>query len=88
MFKQKILRNPVVVSTIVALVLAAIFAAVYLFILEDADKLYLWVGLGIITGFYFTFQLSLWLKKKKQLKSSTFRDGRRSSFNGDPPSSF
>lgn len=87
MFKQKILRNPVVVSTIVALVLAAIFAAVYLFILEDADKLYLWVGLGVITGFYFTFQLPYGLRKK-QLKSSTFRDGRRSSFNGDPPSSF
>ncbi|ELJ8861241.1 hypothetical protein RUL30_004543, partial [Vibrio parahaemolyticus] len=68
MFKQKILRNPVVVSTIVALVLAAIFAAVYLFILEDADKLYLWVGLGVITGFYFTFQLSLWLKKKNSSK--------------------
>ncbi|MCQ6498238.1 hypothetical protein, partial [Vibrio parahaemolyticus] len=64
MFKQKILRNPDVVSTIVALVLAAIIAAVYLFILEDADKLYLCVGLGVITCFYFTFQLSLCLKKK------------------------
>ncbi|MEF1268315.1 type VI secretion system membrane subunit TssM, partial [Vibrio campbellii] len=69
MFKQKILRNPIVVSTIVALLLAAIFAAVYLFLLEDADKLYLWIGLGIISAFYLIFQLSLWFKKKNNSKA-------------------
>ncbi|AXB34575.1 type VI secretion system membrane subunit TssM [Vibrio campbellii] len=69
MFKQKILRNPIVVSTIVALLLAAIFAAVYLFLLEGADKLYLWVGLGFISTFYLLFQLSLWFKKKNNSKA-------------------
>ena len=69
MFKQKILRNPIVVSTIVALLLAAIFAAVYLFLLEDADKLYLWIGLGVISAFYLIFQLSLWFKKKNNSKA-------------------
>ncbi len=69
MFKQKILRNPIVVSTIVALILAVIFAAVYLFLLEDADKLYLWIGLGVIAAFYLIFQFSLWLKKKNNSKA-------------------
>ncbi|ABU73751.1 type VI secretion system membrane subunit TssM [Vibrio campbellii] len=69
MFKQKILRNPILVSTIVALLLAAIFAAVYLFLLEDADKLYLWIGLGVISAFYLIFQLSLWFKKKNNSKA-------------------
>lgn len=57
------------VSTIVAFILAAIFAAVYLSLLEDADKLYLWVGLGVIATFYLTFQFSLWLKKKNNSKA-------------------
>ncbi len=57
------------VSTIVAFILAAIFAAVYLSLLEDADKFYLWVGLGVITAFYLTFQFSLWLKKKNNAKA-------------------
>ncbi|EDP59291.1 type VI secretion system membrane subunit TssM [Vibrio sp. AND4] len=69
MFKQKILRNPIVVSTIVALVLAAIVTAVYSFLLEDTDRLYLWVGLGIISAFYLMFQLSLWFKKKNNSKA-------------------
>ncbi len=52
-----------------ALLLAAIFAAVYLFLLEDADKLYLWIGLGVISAFYLIFQLSLWFKKKNNSKA-------------------
>ncbi|CAH1526994.1 IcmF-related protein [Vibrio jasicida] len=69
MFKQKILRNPIVVSTIVALLFAAILAGVYLFWLEDADKLYLWVGLGVIATFYLIFQFTLWFKKKNNAKA-------------------
>ncbi|MGR5447700.1 type VI secretion system membrane subunit TssM [Vibrio jasicida] len=69
MFKQKILRNPIVVSTLVALLFAAILAGVYLFWLEDADKLYLWVGLGVIATFYLIFQFTLWLKKKNNAKA-------------------
>lgn len=69
MFKQKILRNPIVVSTFVALIFAAILAAVYLFWLEDADKLYLWVGLGVIATFYIIFQFTLWFKKKNNAKA-------------------
>lgn len=69
MFKQKILRNPIVVSTFVALLFAAILAGVYLFWLEDADKLYLWVGLGVIATFYLIFQFTLWFKKKNNAKA-------------------
>ncbi|WP_045419579.1 type VI secretion system membrane subunit TssM [Vibrio jasicida] len=69
MFKQKILRNPIVVSTFVALLFAAILAGVYLFWLEDADKLYLWVSLGVIATFYLIFQFTLWFKKKNNAKA-------------------
>ncbi|KLN63060.1 type VI secretion system membrane subunit TssM [Vibrio sp. VPAP30] len=69
MFKQKILRNPIVVSTVVALLLAATLTAVYLFWLEDAKKLYLWIGLAAIFAFYLIFQITLWYKKKNNLKA-------------------
>lgn len=52
-----------------ALLFAAILAGVYLFWLEDADKLYLWVGLGIIATFYLIFQFTLWFKKKNNAKA-------------------
>ncbi|MGF1727555.1 type VI secretion system membrane subunit TssM [Photobacterium nomapromontoriensis] len=69
MFKQKIIRNPIVVSTIMALVFAVIFTAVYLYGLEITNKLYLWLGLGVITAFYLIFQVTLWFKKKNNYKA-------------------
>ena len=88
MFKQKILRNPIVVSTIVALVLAAIVTAVYLFLLEDTDRLYLWVGLGIISAFYLMFQLSLWFKKKNNSKAQQLETEEEALSMVYPPSPF
>ncbi|NVD06240.1 type VI secretion system membrane subunit TssM [Vibrio sp. JPW-9-11-11] len=69
MFKQKITRNPIVVSTIIALLLAAILIAASLFWLEEDQELYLWVGLASIVTFYLIFQVTLWYKKKNNLKA-------------------
>lgn len=84
MFKQKTLRNQLLVSTIVFLDLVAIFAIVYLSLLEDTGELYLWVGLGIITTFYFMFQFYLLLNNN----NSTFRNRRKSPLGGNLPPSF
>lgn len=69
MLKQKLVRNPIIVSTVVALLLAATLCAVFLFWLVDEDKIYLWLGLGGITVFYLIFQSSLWFKKKNSAKA-------------------
>ncbi len=69
MFKNKILRNPVFLSTLVALLLAAVLAAVFLLWLTELDKLYLWGGLGAIVAFYVVFLLTLWVKKRRGGKS-------------------
>ena len=69
MFKNKILRNPIVVSTFIAILLAATFSGIYLLWLSDHDRLYLWLGLGIIATFYAIFQFSLWFKKRNNLKA-------------------
>ncbi len=71
------------VSTIVALVLATIFAAVYLFILEDADKLYLWIGLGVITGFILHSSSPYGLRKNSSKVQRL--ETEEEVFNGDPP---
>ncbi|MCR9581584.1 type VI secretion system membrane subunit TssM [Vibrio antiquarius] len=69
MFKQKLFRNPVVISTILTLLMAITITAIYLLFLKDADKLYLWLSLGVIAIFYVTFQFTLWLKKKNSAKA-------------------
>ena len=69
MFKQKLFRNPVVISTILTLLVAITITAIYLLFLKDADKLYLWLSLGVIAIFYVTFQFTLWLKKKNSAKA-------------------
>ncbi len=69
MFKNKILRNPIVVSTFIAILLAATFSGIYLLWLSDHDRLYLWLGLGIIAAFYAIFQFTLWFKKRNNLKA-------------------
>ncbi|MHC6802047.1 type VI secretion system protein, partial [Vibrio antiquarius] len=69
MFKQKLFRNPVVISTILTLLVAITITAIYLLFLKDADRLYLWLSLGVIAIFYVTFQLTLWLKKKNSAKA-------------------
>ncbi|AIW13559.1 type VI secretion system membrane subunit TssM [Vibrio tubiashii] len=69
MFKQKLLRNPIVVSSVIALLLAVTLTAVYIFWLQEANKLFLWIGLGTIAAFYLIFQLTLWYKKKNNLKA-------------------
>ena len=69
MFKNKILRNPIVVSTFIAILLAATFSGIYLLWLSDHDRLYLWSGLGIIAPFYALFQFSLWFKNRNKLKA-------------------
>ncbi|SDH60853.1 type VI secretion system protein ImpL [Vibrio xiamenensis] len=69
MFKNKILRNPVFLSTLVALLLAAALAAVFMLWLTQMDRLYLWAGLGVIAVLYIVFQITLWLKKRSNSKA-------------------
>ena len=69
MFKHKLLRNPIVVSTFIALLLAATFTGIYLLWFSNHDRLYLWLGLGIIAAFYVLYQFSLWFKKRNNLKA-------------------
>ncbi|GAJ76351.1 LOW QUALITY PROTEIN: IcmF-related protein [Vibrio sp. JCM 18905] len=49
--------------------MAITITAIYLLFLKDADKLYLWLSLGVIAIFYVTFQFTLWLKKKNSAKA-------------------
>ncbi|MFB9134104.1 type VI secretion system membrane subunit TssM [Vibrio olivae] len=69
MLKNKLFRNPVFLSTLVAIIFASILAAIFIFWLTDLDKLYLWAGLGVIALFYVVFQVTLWVKKRKGNKA-------------------
>ncbi|MDF5617390.1 hypothetical protein P3731_23810, partial [Vibrio parahaemolyticus] len=69
MFKQKLFRNPVVISTILMFLVAAIITTIYLLFLDEIDQLYLWLTLGVIAMVYVTFQFTLWLKKKNNAKA-------------------
>ncbi len=69
MFKNKILRNPVFLSTLVALLLAAALAAVFMLWFTQMDRRYLWVGLGAIAVCYIAFQITLWVKKRSNSKA-------------------
>lgn len=69
MFKQKLFRNPVVISTILMFLVVAIITTIYLLFLDEIDQLYLWLTLGAIAIVYVTFQFTLWLKKKNNAKA-------------------
>ena len=69
MFKQKLFRNPVVISTILMFLVAAIITTIYLLFLDEIDQLYLWLTLGAIAIVYVIFQFTLWLKKKNNAKA-------------------
>jgi type VI secretion system protein ImpL len=69
MFKHKFLRNPVVISTTIALLLAAIIVVTYVIWLDSTSEPYLWLGLGVIAFFYAVFQVTLWFKKKNNTKA-------------------
>lgn len=64
MFLKKILRNPITVSTIVAVALSVLTIAIY-FYSQAFGMLYLWLALATITLCYVTFLTVLWLKKKR-----------------------
>ncbi|MCW8348646.1 type VI secretion system membrane subunit TssM [Vibrio sp. ZSDZ65] len=64
MFKHKLFRNPVIVSSAVAVLLSALIIAIYIIWLDNSQKPYLWLGLGAIAFLYAIFQITLWFKKR------------------------
>ncbi len=71
MLKNKLFRNPIILSTILAVILSVLVVITFVIWLEDLDKLYLWISLSTIFTLYVIFQVSLWIKKKKNYKSQT-----------------
>ena len=69
MFKKNTFRNPILLSSIIAILLALLVAGIYTLWLEDTNKIYLWLGLGSILAFYLLFQLSLWYKKRNNVRA-------------------
>ncbi|MGR5094580.1 type VI secretion system membrane subunit TssM [Vibrio maritimus] len=69
MFKHKLIRSPIFISVSIAIVIAIIYTSVYLFWLDLQDLPLLWLGVGVIAALLGLFLLSLWFKKKNNVKA-------------------
>ncbi|WP_260260665.1 type VI secretion system membrane subunit TssM [Vibrio intestinalis] len=64
MFLKKMMRNPIAVSTILAISLAILFIAIF-FYAQTFELLYLYIVLAVIAVLYVSFLAILWMKKKR-----------------------
>ena len=68
MFNTKIFRNPIFLSTIFAMITVAILFSIQFIWFEEGSKLYLWIGISLVSLSYVLFIVSLWYKKRKYSK--------------------
>ncbi|MGY0072060.1 type VI secretion system membrane subunit TssM [Vibrio proteolyticus] len=69
MFKKNLVRNPVFLSTLLALIGVAITLTVYFVWFAESSAWYLYGPLAAILVIYATFNTILWVKKRRQQKS-------------------
>ncbi len=69
MFKQSILRNPIVVSLVIASLCTVLLITAYFLWLDTYSHSYLWAAIGIIASLEAIFLATLWFKKKNNAKA-------------------
>lgn len=69
MFKQSILRNPIVVSLLIASLCTVLLITAYFLWLDTYNLTYLWAGIGIVASLEAIFLTTLWFKKKNNAKA-------------------
>ncbi|SKA51492.1 Intracellular multiplication and macrophage-killing [Enterovibrio nigricans DSM 22720] len=69
MYKNNIKRNPVLISTLVALLISAIILSVYFTWFSSTQKWVLYGALAVVALSYLAFNTVLWVKKRRQLSS-------------------
>ncbi|MCK6263562.1 type VI secretion system membrane subunit TssM [Vibrio sp. ZSDE26] len=68
MFNTKFFRNPIFLSTLFAVITISILFSIQFFWFKEGSKLYLWIGMALVSFAYLLFLASLWYKKRKYSK--------------------